>query len=217
MTDFESRIAMLPVIRRDDYLVRPGDFFVTRSSGLFNRAIEFVQGYRSMDGCGRFGHAGFFVDQAGKSFEALWAIGEKDFFEAHAGQLVIIGRHECMSERLFQRHYPAIKEQFGGRLYFAHRLLFHLSSATAKWHLTNGGVCSEVTAKLAYLCEFWSWWRGATPDNIKDWLCDPWQMLINLQFVGWVNHNPLKRLKEDLCSRQFLDFSQASAGFSSLL
>jgi len=95
-----------------------------------------------------------------------------------------------MRRQLFHRHYPAIKEQYSGRAYPIYRLLFHISQTTAHLLPSWGGVCSEITADFLRRCEFWTWHKGATPDNIKDWLCDPWQVHITCPFIGWVGYNP---------------------------
>lgn len=180
-----------PILTRENANIQPGEFFVTWNDSIFNNLISFVQGFRSSDRKGKFGHAGFFVDNRGKSFEALWKIKEYDFFDKHDGQFVIIGRHEAMSENLFRQNYKRIYDRYNDKIYYVYRLIFHISQMTSAITPFDGGVCSEITARFFYYCDFWSWYRGATPDNIKDWMCDWWNDWVDVR-AGWVNRNPYK-------------------------
>lgn len=154
-------------------MVRPGDFFVTRNNSLLSDLINFFQRLRASDGKACFSHAGFFTDQNGTSFEALWKVREYNFWEEHDGDIAIIARHECMMPTTFARHYREIRATYGGRIYPAYRLLFHISTALAQWAPAGRGVCSEITMHLAHMCELSTWYRSATPDDVADWMCDP--------------------------------------------
>lgn len=189
--NFGYRNRNFPVITRQDNLIRPGDIFVTWAPHILNKAISIVQAYSSLDGKGDFGHAGFFVNSEGISFEALWNIGEKDFFVKHHGEFAIIARHDYIFRNNFIKAYNKIKEKHDGKMYPVYRLLFHISPVLSRFMPFDNGVCSEITGELLYEMEIWNWYKGAKPDHVHDWMCNQWDFNINT-IVGWVNVNPYK-------------------------
>jgi hypothetical protein len=195
---FEKKYKNLPTIRRQDNIVRPGDIFVTWAPHILNRAIAVIQQFRSPDGRGKFGHAGFFVNSEGISFEALWKVKEHDFFVKHHGHFVIIARHKYITRRNFFNSYEKIKSKHNGNIYPVYRLLFHIFQASSKLLPKKNGVCSEITGELLHDLEIWNWYKGATPDNVHDWMCNQWDFNIEVPFTGWVNINKYKwRYKND--------------------
>jgi len=186
---FEEKHKNFPTIKRQDNIIRPGDIFVTWAPHIFNRAISYIQKFRSPDGKGRFGHAGFFISSDGLSFEALWKVQEYDFFVKHHEHFVIIARHKYITRRNFNIAYEKIKEKHNNKMYPVYRLLFHLFQFSTKFLSKSSGVCSEITGELLYNLEFWNWYKGATPDNVHDWMCNQWDFNIEIPFAGWVNIN----------------------------
>ena len=175
------------ILSRVDRLVQPGDFFVTFSDDWFSRPINFFQRIKSPDGEAKYAHAGFFTSWRGTSYEALWTVGTKDFFAEHAGQYVCIGRHKAITPEKASLGIQRIRSFYGeGKLYPAYRLLFMLLPGLAKYAPFGRGVCSEITAHFLELCGFWRYYTGVTPDNIYDWMSDPWNTWVDILYRGKV-------------------------------
>ena len=101
-----------------------------------------------------------------------------------------------MNQKTFDKNYKTIKEKYNGKRYPVYRLLFHVSQALTNWLPEDTGVCSEIVADFCKECEFWTWYKGATPDHLTDWICDPWQFSMEKVFVGWVNKNPYDKKRK---------------------
>ena len=170
-----------------DFLVRPGDFFLTYSDDWFSRPINFFQKIKSPDGKAKYAHAGFFTDPFGHSYEALWTVGTKDFFDKHHGQEVCIFRHKGIKKKQAAESIRKIEDIYGeGKVYPAYRLLFMALPGLAKWAPFGRGVCSEITAHFLEMCGVVKYHTGVTPDNIYDWAMDPWNVWTQEIFKGKV-------------------------------
>jgi hypothetical protein len=153
--------------------VLPGDGFLVCRGGIFQKIVNIFQWLRSRDGRVKFPHAGFFVSSEGDTFEARLRIGEYNIKD-YIGCDVLFFRHECMNEKTFSKHYNTIKSRSMNKVYPIYRLLFHLLPFTARWAPFDRAVCSEETSFLYFLCEFLHYWKGNTPDDLHDIVCDPW-------------------------------------------
>jgi hypothetical protein len=147
--------------------LRPGDIFCSSNPQGLGKAIRIVQIIWRPDSEGRYGHAGIVTDAAGTTFEALWTIRSRSLFRDLAGERVLIGRHDAMSQRLFQATWPQMTK-YRGKKYPAYRLPLFMLPPLAKLHIFRPGVCSELTALFLYQAGLMSYWSGVMPDGIAD-------------------------------------------------
>lgn len=174
----------------------PGDGFLLHSGGVFQEINNAVQNLRSRDGKVVYSHAGFFTSCKGDTFEARLRIGQYDIKD-FIGDKVFFYRHSCMNDNTFYKHYNKIKAKSDGKMYPIYRLAFHLFPFTARWAPFDRGVCSEKVAQLYHMCEFMQYWKGVTPDDLHDMVCDPWASQWSIIYEG--------RLTEEVYKKLFID------------
>lgn len=163
--------------------IQPGDGFLTRYPGPLKYAINLIQYLRSRDGKASYTHAGMVISENGTTYEAR--IKTKEYkLDHYIGTKVLIYRHVCMNNNTFYKFYKQLKKESYNKIYPFYRMIFHLSPGLSKWAPFGRGVCSERNAKHHYLCEFMSYWKGVTPDDLHDMVCDPWADQWEIIFEG---------------------------------
>lgn len=161
------------IINLSDLTLLPGDVLLTRHASVLGFLINAVQGLRSPDGKAKTRHVEFVVNPDGVTFAARWVVKEYHISD-YIGKEIVIVRNQCMTQETFARHYRTVKAKHNGKMYPAYRMLFHLSTAVSRLTPFGNGVCSEVVGYLLYLCEMVKYYKGMTPDNLDDIVCDPW-------------------------------------------
>lgn len=165
------------------YKIKPGDGFLTGYGGILQYAINTVQKIRSFDSKAKYSHAGLIVNSDGTTYEARKIIKEYNLAD-YIGDNVLIYRHVCMNDVTFLKFYDLIKKESCNKIYPFYRMIFHLSTSLAKLAPLNRSVCSETNAKHHYMCEFMNYWKGVTPDNLHDMVCDQWADHWKIIFEG---------------------------------
>jgi len=154
-----------------DLKLKPGDVFATRNPQGLGKAICLAEQMKSLDGAAEYGHTGIIQTGSGKTLGAVWTIAEQDFYQAYAGDRVLIARWDFMDAARLVKGFAAVRP-LKDRRYPFHRLLLH-AIGIAKWvHWLKTPVCSELTAmflinagaKLYCGTQYW----GVTPDNLVD-------------------------------------------------
>jgi hypothetical protein len=85
-----------------------------------------------VDSSSTFTHAGIILDKEGTTFEALWSLRKRNFFEALKGDTVIVGRNKNMTVDNFNKGWKAIKK-YEGKFYPVFRLSLFLFPPLAKY------------------------------------------------------------------------------------
>lgn len=163
--------------------IQPGDQILTKHGEILTPLINFFQKIKSKDGKSKYSHAGLIIDSKGNTFEARLYLKEYNLSK-YIGSEVFIYRHCCMNQKTFDKYYPILKRESINRIYPFYRLGFHTIPHLSKWAPLDRGVCSEKNAKFNYICEFMSSWKGITPDNLHDMVCDFWADQWEIVFDG---------------------------------
>lgn len=152
-------------------ILKPGDFFAVRGTGLISKLINFFQRFWSKDNESIYSHAGLILDAAGTTLEALdkGTLASQNLFEAYKGHQILIARYDHLTPALHRVALEALKEEFEGEEYPFYRILLHIFGPLAKLHFLGRGVCSEVVA-------YYLWkvgarhkqWAGTNPDTLAD-------------------------------------------------
>jgi len=153
--------------------IKPGDGFLVSRKGILQYCINTVQKLRSMDSRSSYTHSGLIVSSEGTTYEARKVINEYDL-KHYLNKKILIYRHECNNNNTFFKFYNKIKNESCGKIYPFYRLIFHIYTPLSKLAPLNRSVCSEINAKHHFMCEFINYWKGTTPDNLHDIVCDPW-------------------------------------------
>ena len=147
--------------------LKPGDLFLTASSGFLYRIIMAIQRFWSQDDQAQYSHAGIVLNQNGDIFEATGkGITEGSFYD-HAGKPVLIARHSDMDLALFQHAFEKIYK-LRGNPYPVHRLFFHLFPPIAKYWGVGMAVCSELVAEFLYFADILDYWMGVNPEELEE-------------------------------------------------
>lgn len=166
--------------------VQPGDLFCVHGNmwGV-SSVIRTAERFWSKDNEATYGHSGIITSTAGDTLEALWKV-EPGHLENYRGMPMIIARPThtlddkeiSLSDKLTA--IAAIKAEHLGQWYPVPRLFLHVLPPVAKYIGTGKrGVCSELTAKCAWLMDARGEpWLGATPDM----LADEWRRWKNFEF-----------------------------------
>ena len=174
-------------------MLQPGDQFLTNHGRIITPIINTAQRIKSKDGKAKYSHAGLIIDSKGNTFEARIYLGEYDL-SRYIGSEVFIYRHICMNKKTFDKYYPTLRDECIGKIYPFYRLGFHAFPYLSKWAPFNRGVCSEKNDKFNYMCEFSPGWKGTTPDNLYDRVCDQWADQWEVIFDGILTSEEYIRL-----------------------
>ena len=148
--------------------LKPGDLFLTNSTNIISKSINFIQRWWSLDNKSTYSHAGIIVDKTGKTFEAKFkGLIYSNINEISKKSDLLIVRHSFMSETIFNKSFERLKYHTG-MMYPFHRLFLHIIPPLAKIFAKDKAVCSELVGQLLYQAEFLYYWKGINPDDLHE-------------------------------------------------
>jgi len=160
----------LPIIKREDIVLKAGDLFGTKNPMALGWLINKAQKFHSRDNESTYTHSGIITNCEGDTIESLWTVDNQNIWFDYAGERIIIARWEFLEDRQWEKAFLMIMDKHWGRKYPLWRLPLQLIPPAAKYlSFTGMPVCSELVAKT----EFWfgarhKWWTGTTPDILAD-------------------------------------------------
>jgi hypothetical protein len=167
-------------IRAGEIELCRGDIVCTSFPGaMLGSLVKHRTAIWARDGKASYGHALIIKDVGPRvtTFEALWKIGEYDFFDRYAGQKVFVARYLQMFMDDYMPYHQGMEavRRFDGRRYPVWRLPLHLLGLAKFLHFTEMPVCSELVAlfmRAACWDKPWGWEferpYGWTPDTVHD-------------------------------------------------
>ncbi|MFC1885328.1 hypothetical protein ACFL2O_11220 [Thermodesulfobacteriota bacterium] len=166
--------------------IKRGDVFGTGNPMALGKAINFMQGIWARDSKSVYSHSGILTDEKGNTFEALWTITRQNLFEAYEGKPIVIARYKFSAEvmeivddvlegnpeidpKVIDKALKELEGSYEGKWYPGWRLFMHLIPPVAKLSVFKLPVCSELTAKYAWLIGArHGQWLGTNPDTLAD-------------------------------------------------
>jgi hypothetical protein len=148
--------------------VQRGDVFCSTNPMWLGRAINAIQWFWSEDGESKYSHSGIICNATGTTFEALWTVRSRNFFEAYTDDNVIIARPVCPEVKKLDALDKIIRTH-RGQWYPFWRLGMHLFPPLAKVAIMDRLVCSELVAEYLFLAGVrHDQYKGTNPDQLAD-------------------------------------------------
>ena len=143
-----------------------GDIFLSSNPMMLGKMINAVSTMYSVDRNSEFSHSGLFINNT-EILEASYTVSFDNFITKYEGDLVLVGRHNKMTNKTFDLGIEKIKEHIG-QWYPFHRLALHFFNLAQYIHW-NKVVCSELIAKFLFGAGLRDYkYYGVTPDMLAD-------------------------------------------------